>query len=101
MSSGTAGVNPEEAHSGGVAAEQAAALLKDLPVEFDEAVLAAQTAMNPDPSVKGWSAFGDNHVDHMEDVKRHAGAIAGNIQGGAEEGARTDLESAEQFPPNI
>ncbi|WP_416023484.1 hypothetical protein [Nocardiopsis sp. M4-0-055-GM] len=101
MPSNTAGVNPEDAHAGGVAAEQAAALLKDLPTEFDEAVQAVQSAMNPEPGVKGWSAFGDDHVEHMEDVKRHADAIAGNIQGGAEEGARTDQESAEQFPPNI
>ncbi|WP_159943947.1 MULTISPECIES: hypothetical protein [unclassified Nocardiopsis] len=94
-------MNPEEAHAGGVAAEQAAALLKDLPVEFDEAVQAVQSAMNPDPGVKGWNAFADAHVEHMEEVKRHADTIAGNIQGGAGEGARTDMESSELFPPNI
>jgi hypothetical protein len=101
MISNTAGVNPEEAHRGGVAAEQAAALLKDLPLDFEEAVQAAQSAMNKPPFVEGWNAFGDDHMEHMEDVKSHAVAIAGNIQSGAEEGARTDHESADQFPPNI
>lgn len=51
--------------------------------------------------MEGWSAFGDDQVEHMEEVKRHAATLAGNIQGGAEEGARTDLESAEQFSPII
>lgn len=101
MPSNTAAMNPQEAHTGGVAAEQAAALLKDLPTEFDEAVQAVQSAMNPEPGVKGWAAFSDDHVGHMESVKRHADVISGNIQGGAEEGARTDQDSADQFPPNI
>lgn len=101
MSPDSAALNPQDAHAGGVAAEQAAALLKDLPVEFDEAVLAVQNAMKEDPGVEGWEIFGDAHVEHMEDIKRHADTISGNIQGGAEEGARTDLESAELFPPNI
>ncbi|XKK40102.1 hypothetical protein HFP72_04805 [Nocardiopsis sp. ARC36] len=101
MSSNTAGVNPQEAHAGGMAAEQAAALLKDLPLDFEEAVQAVQSAMDKPPFVEGWNAFGDDHVEHMEDVKQHAVTLAGNIQGGAGEGARTDHESAAYFPPNI
>ena len=101
MTSNTAGVNPQDAHAGGVAAEQAAALLKDLPVDFDEAIQAVKNAMTKAPVVEGWSAFGDDQVEKMEEDKRHAATLAGNIQGGAEEGARTDLESAEQFSPII
>ena len=50
MTSNTAGVNPQDAHAGGVAAEQAAALLKDLPVDFDEAIQAVKNAMTKAPA---------------------------------------------------
>ncbi|MFI6578986.1 hypothetical protein ACIBFB_24630 [Nocardiopsis sp. NPDC050513] len=92
-----AGVNPNEAHAGGVAAEQAAALLRDLPADFEDAVEAAKNALNPEPSVKGWTAFGEQQVSHMEDVKAHADAISNNIQAGAVEGGRTDQEASREY----
>ncbi|OLT25387.1 hypothetical protein BJF83_22955 [Nocardiopsis sp. CNR-923] len=92
-----AGVDPNEAHEGGTAAANAAALLHDLPEDFDQLVRMTQSIMNAAPGVEGWNAFGGDHEVHMMDVKEHADTLARNIQAGATEGARTDEASSEDF----
>lgn len=91
------GANPEEAHAGGSASAEAAARLRDLPDDFDDAVQQAKNAATPAPGVSGWSSFGNEHTDHMADVRKHARDLAENIQSGAWDAAVSDLEAAEEF----
>ena len=91
------GANPTEAHAGGSASAEAAARLRDLPDDFDEAIQEAKSAASPTPGVGGWGAFGDEHTDHMTDVRKHARDLAENIQSGAWDAAVTDLETSEEF----
>jgi len=101
----TVSMNPEEARSGGEASAEAASLLKDLPADFEEIIETAKTATDAEPEVTGWDDFSSGHVEHMEDVKSHADGVASDIQTGAEEGGRADLEGAEEYdnvaPPEI
>lgn len=97
VSDGTVGVNPDDAHAGGSASAEAAARLRDLPADFDEAIQAAKSAVRPTPGITGWDSFGSDHEQHMVDVKEHARTLAENIQDGAYEAAITDLEAAEEF----
>ncbi|OLT25332.1 hypothetical protein BJF83_23105 [Nocardiopsis sp. CNR-923] len=90
-------MNPDDAYAGGSASAEAAARLRDLPTDFDEAVQAAKSAVGPAPGITGWVAFGADHEYHMAEVKEHARALADNIQNGAYEAAVTDLESAEEY----
>lgn len=96
MSEGT-GVNVDDAQAGGSDSEEAAARLRDLPIDFDEAVQAAKSAVSGVPGVAGWDIFGSDHEQHMIEVRDHARTLAGNIQAGSHEAAMTDLESSEGF----
>ncbi|MFL1381671.1 MULTISPECIES: hypothetical protein [unclassified Nocardiopsis] len=95
MTSVPVGVNVNDALSGGEAAADAAARLKDLPLDFDDAITAAKNAVeNNAPGVPGWAAFGDDQTQHMVDVQTHAHSIAENAQDGGAAAAGTDEESA-------
>ncbi len=96
MSDGT-GVNVDDAHAGGTASAEAAARLRDLPTDFDEAIQAAKNAVSGAPGITGWIAFGTDHEQHMIDVRNHARTLAENIQAGSYEAAVTDLESSEEY----
>jgi len=95
--SGGTGVNADDAYAGGSASADAAARLRDLPTDFDEAVQAAKSAVTPLPGVTKWDAFGSDHTQHMVDVKEHARTLAENIQDGSYEAAVTDIEAAEEY----
>ncbi|WP_116245489.1 hypothetical protein [Nocardiopsis sp. FIRDI 009] len=97
MSGDSVAANPEDAHAGGSASAEAAARLRDLPTDFDEAIQAAKSAVSPAPGITGWSSFGADHEHHMMDVKEHARTLADNIQAGAYEAAVTDLEASEEY----
>ncbi|WP_306368671.1 hypothetical protein [Nocardiopsis sp. CC223A] len=98
MSSTPVGVNVNDAQSDGEASADAAARLKDLPLDFDDAITAAKNAVeNNAPGVAGWGAFGDVQAQHMIDVQTHAHSIAENAQDGAGAAAGTDEESASEF----
>ncbi|MCY9785887.1 hypothetical protein KIK06_18515 [Nocardiopsis sp. EMB25] len=92
-------MNPNEAHSGGDAALEAAARLFHLPRDFAEAVVAARGATKPEPGFTPahWDTFGEDQAQFMSDVQRHAETLGENIQAGAVEGARTDTEAGEDF----
>ncbi|MEU0491580.1 hypothetical protein ABZ249_20295 [Nocardiopsis sp. NPDC006139] len=96
MSNGT-GVNVDDAYAGGSDSAEAAARLRDLPTDFDEAVQAAKNATSGVPGVTGWGTFGSDHEQHMIEVRDHARTLAENIQAGSYEAAVTDLESSEGF----
>ncbi|MFE6305824.1 hypothetical protein [Nocardiopsis sp. NPDC057823] len=101
MSGDVAGVNTDDAYAGGSASAEAAARLRDLPTDFDEAITAAKNAVSPAPGITGWGSFGDDHMQHMVDVKEHAKTLAENIQAGSYEAAVTDLQAAEDFSISI
>lgn len=96
MAGGT-GVNVDDAYAGGSASAEAAAYLRDLPTDFDEAIQAAKSATTGAPGVTGWNGFGSDHEHHMMDVRDHAKTLAENIQAGSYEAAVTDLESREEY----
>ncbi|GAA1437930.1 hypothetical protein GCM10009602_04800 [Nocardiopsis tropica] len=95
--SGGTGVNADDAYVGGSASADAAGRLRDLPTDFDEAVQAAKSAVSASPGITGWGSFGEDHAQHMVDVKEHARILAENIQDGSYEAAVTDLEAAEEY----
>lgn len=97
MSDGVVGVNVDESYAGGSESADAAARLRDLPLDFDEAIQAAKQAAKGVPGVTGWDSFGTDHEQHMFDVRDHARTLAENIQSGSYEAAVTDLESGEAF----
>ncbi|MET9709953.1 hypothetical protein [Nocardiopsis alba] len=70
-------------------------------MDFDEAVQAAKSAVKGAPGMTGWAAFGDDHVQHMVDVKEHARVLGENIKDGAYEAAITDLNASEDFSNSI
>lgn len=96
MSNGT-GVNVDDAYAGGSDSAEAAARLRDLPTDFDEAVQAAKNAVSGAPGVTGWGTFGSDHEQHMIEVRDHARTLAENIQAGSYQAGVTDLESSEGF----
>ncbi|QUX24904.1 MULTISPECIES: hypothetical protein [Nocardiopsis] len=90
-------MNVDDAHAGGSDSAEAAARLRDLPTDFNEAVQTAKSAVSGAPGVTGWGTFGTDHEQHMVEVGDHARTLAGNVQAGAREAAVTDLESSEGF----
>ncbi len=94
---GGTGVNVDDAYAGGSASAEAAARLRDLPTDFDEAIQAAKSATSGAPGVTGWSAFGSAEEQHMIEVRDHARTLAENIQSGSYQAAVTDLESWEEY----
>ncbi|MET9782712.1 hypothetical protein [Nocardiopsis alba] len=94
------GVNAPEAYAGGAEAEAAAVRLGDLPVDWADAISAAETAVGSNPEVSGWSSLGSNFEDFMEEVKEQADIIAGNIQSSASESSSVDGQSAEDYRGN-
>ncbi|OKI22040.1 hypothetical protein A6A08_20440 [Nocardiopsis sp. TSRI0078] len=90
-------MNVDDAYAGGTASAEAAARLRDLPTDFEEAVQAAKSAASGAPGVTGWNTFGTDHEHHMFDVRDHARTLAENIQAGSYEAAVTDLESSEEY----
>jgi hypothetical protein len=88
------GMNPSEAYAGGDASLEAASRLRDLPLDWSEAVDSISQAMSHPPGVTKWKAFGSVQEEHMEDVKSHAVTLAENIQASASEGGSTDEDSS-------
>src|SRR5690625_4869092 len=101
LPSNSVGANVEEASSGGMESAEAAARLKDLPLDFSEAVESAKNAVRDDPGVPGWGTFEEVHERHMRNVSYHADTLGKSIQGSAYQIALSDLEAAEQFEGSI
>jgi len=97
MADGSVGANVDEAYAGGNASADAAARLRDLPLDFSEAVEEAKDAVSGDPGVTQWGNFEGMHEHHMRSVTVHAETLAENIMAGSYDIAVTDLEAAERY----
>ncbi|MEU3018900.1 hypothetical protein ABZ635_16040 [Nocardiopsis sp. NPDC007018] len=96
MSDETA-ANPQDADSGGQDAETAAAHLRELPQDFQEAVDEAKRLLSHAPTIAGWDAFGEEHETHMREVQSHAATLASNIRGASGRISGTDQSAEEEF----
>ncbi|MGQ4267375.1 hypothetical protein [Nocardiopsis changdeensis] len=96
MSSGV-GMDPSEGYTGGGASLIAASRLRDLPLDWSETISAVSEIMKSPPVVTGWTKFGSEQEEHMQEVQEHAKRLAENIQSASSEGARTDTDSSEGY----
>ncbi len=95
--SSAVGMDPSEGYAGGSASLIAASRLRDLPLDWSETVSAVAEIMKSPPVVTGWTKFGSEQEEHMQDVQEQAKRLAENIQSASSEGSRTDTDSSEEY----
>ncbi|MCY9786317.1 hypothetical protein KIK06_20700 [Nocardiopsis sp. EMB25] len=92
-----AGANPIEAMEGGEYAETLAAAMAGLADMFDLLMEDAEAAAGHTDVVAGFRTFKEEFAQDLIDVQEHGLSLANNIQAGASEIARNDLEGAEDY----
>lgn len=93
------GANPIEAMEGGEYAEALAAAMAGLADAFDILLGDAVSACGHQDVRTGFTTFREEADQALIDLQEHGLALANNIQAGAGEVARNDLDSAEDFHP--
>ena len=93
------GANPIEAMEGGEYAETLAAAMAGLADAFDLLLGDAVGACGHDDVRSGFNKFREEADQALIDLQEHGLALANNIQAGAGEVARNDLDSSEGFHP--
>ncbi|MEV2278394.1 hypothetical protein AB0I72_22680 [Nocardiopsis sp. NPDC049922] len=95
--SSEAGANPIEAMEGGEYAQTLAAAMAGLADMFDLLMEDAEAGAGHSDVMAGFRKYRDEYGQDIVDVQQHGLSLADNIQAGASEVARNDLESAEEY----
>lgn len=95
--SSEAGGNPIEGMQGGEYAETLAAAMAGLADTFDLLMEDTERASGHEDVKAGFGTFKESTAQALIDIQRLGLTLADNIQAGAGEIARNDLESSENF----
>ena len=95
--SGEAGGNPIEGYQGGELAAALAESMAGLADMFDLIMEDAETVARRDEVSSALAAYKEEYSQAIIDVQRHGLQLAENIQAGAGEIAKNDLESADDY----
>ncbi|WP_017569576.1 hypothetical protein [Nocardiopsis halotolerans] len=92
-----AGGNPIEGMEGGEYAETLAAAMAGLADAFDLLMEDAESMSGHEDVRAGFSAFKEENAQALIDIQALGLTLANNVQAGAGEIARNDLDSSEDF----